>query len=55
MTVVEAAARVAGLNHHEGHTLGLFGKAKNKLGKAKDSTDDRVEANSDKIPDGIEN
>ncbi|WP_395152008.1 hypothetical protein [Ilumatobacter sp.] len=35
--------------------MGLFDKVKNKFAKAKDSTDDLVEANSDKIPDDIEN
>lgn len=34
--------------------MGLFDKVKNKFGKAKDSTDNVVEANSDKIPDDIE-
>tara|TARA_B110000091_G_C13514271_1_gene349724 strand:+ start:140 stop:310 length:171 start_codon:yes stop_codon:yes gene_type:complete len=35
--------------------MGLFNKIKGKAGKAKDSADDLVEANGDKIPDDIEN
>jgi uncharacterized protein YjbJ (UPF0337 family) len=35
--------------------MGLFDKVKNKFGKAKDTADDLVEANNDKIPDDIEN
>jgi uncharacterized protein YjbJ (UPF0337 family) len=37
------------------HPMGLFDKVKNKFGKAKDTADDVVEANADKIPDDIEN
>ena len=34
--------------------MGLFDKVKGMFGKAKDKTDDAVEANSDKIPDDVE-
>tara|TARA_B110000037_G_scaffold215234_1_gene272352 strand:- start:2274 stop:2474 length:201 start_codon:yes stop_codon:yes gene_type:complete len=44
-----------GLNTTKEHSMGLFNKIKGKAGKAKDSADDLVEANGDKIPDDIEN
>ncbi|MEM1336055.1 MAG: antitoxin [Actinomycetota bacterium] len=34
--------------------MGIFDKAKDIAGKAKDKVDDVVEKNSDKIPDSIE-
>ena len=34
--------------------MGIFDKAKDAAGKAKDKLDDVVEKNSDKIPDNIE-
>jgi uncharacterized protein YjbJ (UPF0337 family) len=36
------------------NTMGIFDKAKDAAGKAKDKVDDLVEANSDKIPDAVE-
>ena len=34
--------------------MGIFDKAKDAAGKAKDKVDDLVEQNADKIPDDIE-